>query len=105
MLKKSQRLKRNEFETLLKKGKRIHNKYFTLVYIGGAETKCGVIVSKKTVKKATERNLVRRRVYSILNKNMDLIKNKHVYIGTKKGILDVKYKDLKKFLIEELNKM
>ena len=105
MLKKNQRLKRDEFEFLLKKGKRMHDKYFVLTYINANETKCGVVVSKKISKKATDRNLIRRRVYSILGENMDLIKDKHISISAKKCILDVKYRDLRKRIMEVLNKI
>ncbi len=105
MLKKNQRLKRNEFEILLKKGKRIHNKHFVLTYINANETKCGVVVSKKISKKATDRNLIRRRVYSILGENMVLIENKHVSVSVKKSVLDIKYTNLEKSIIEELSKI
>ncbi len=105
MLKKNQRLKRDEFEFLLKKGKRIHDRYFVLTYINANETKCGVVVSKKISKKATDRNLIRRRMYSILGENMHLIKDKHISVGTKKGVLDIKHRDLSKYIVKVLNKI
>jgi ribonuclease P protein component len=70
MLKKKHRLSRREFETLLKKGRRFSGTHLTLLTAKISHAvdipKFSVVVSKKTAKRATARNLVRRRVYALL---------------------------------------
>lgn len=78
MLPKRQRLSRREFAYLLRRGKRIHGERCSLVYIrsrtsetdtADPATKYGVVVSKKTARKAVMRHLLRRRLYAIFRQH------------------------------------
>lgn len=95
MLKKKQRLSRSEFASLLQKGKRIHTPHFSFVYIFAEKTKCGLVVSKKTAKKATERNLLRRRIYSVFGENFPFLQNVHCALLTRPSISTLSYLELK----------
>ncbi len=66
MLPKKQRLTRREFDALLRSGRRVSGTTLTVVYRPGAALKCGVVVGKKTARKAVARHLLRRRIFSIL---------------------------------------
>jgi ribonuclease P protein component len=68
MLPKRERLSRREFEYLRTVGRRTHGAHLTLLThpTTQARGKCAVVVSKKTARKATARNLLRRRVYAQL---------------------------------------
>lgn len=94
MLKKKQRLSRNEFTNLMKKGRRVHDTHLSLVFTPGTETKCGLVVSKKVAKNATARNLLRRRVYVVLGKNLAVLTNKHVVVLTKPSIQTLSFEEL-----------
>ncbi len=72
MLPKTSRISRENFSELLKSSKFYHSPHFIL-RVGNAalgRARFGVSVSKKISKKAVTRNLIRRRVYSILNKKI-----------------------------------
>lgn len=105
MLKKKQRLSRSDFSQLLRKGKRFHDTYLTLVSLVSTSTKCGLVVSKKTAKKAVERNLLRRRVYSVLGDNLSKIENRHIAVLTKKNITDLSFPELEKELLHALDEL
>lgn len=66
MLKKQERLSRQEFSAHFAVGKRIHTELFSLIYSPGSVLKASAVVSKKVAKKAHERNTLRRRIYATL---------------------------------------
>lgn len=68
MISKNQRLSKNRVEYLLKKGISKNNSFLGLKYLPNNLSFCrfSVVVSKKIAKLATERNLVRRQIYTIL---------------------------------------
>lgn len=108
MLKRNQRLSRDEFKTLLRSGKRLHTEYFTLVWIKGtqeAEMKCGLSVGKKVTSKATQRNKLRRVLYDTVKKHHTLIQGKHVAILTKRNIVDLSYTQLEQKVTQALQKL
>ncbi|HCC05560.1 TPA: ribonuclease P protein component [Patescibacteria group bacterium] len=95
MLKKKQRLSRADFTNLLKKGKRLHSPYFSLLYMGAQETKCGLVVGKKIAKKATMRNKVRRQIYAIFGENLTVLSKVHCALLTRPNITSLTYFELK----------
>jgi ribonuclease P protein component len=69
MLPKSLRLSAAEVKEVLAKGKSLKIGPFTAKYLDGrSPLGVAVIVSKKTAKKATERNSLRRKVYLEIEK-------------------------------------
>lgn len=68
MLPKSKRLPRAQFAPLLASRSFFNSPSFTLRYAASSSgSKAAVSVSKKVSKKATDRNSIRRRVYSVLS--------------------------------------
>lgn len=94
MLKKEQKLSRDEFSTLFHEGKRIHSDAFSCIY-GKAATslpKAGVVISKKVIPGVIKRNLLKRRLYNV-------IQNNHEYdtiLMAKKGIEGKSFAELTK---------
>lgn len=63
-------------------------------------TRFAVVVSKKVMKTAVGRNRIRRRVYEVLRKNMDLIpKNRdYIFVVYSKDIIKISSDELEKTL-------
>ena len=91
MLRKEQRLSRNEFSTVFESGKRIHSDAFTLIYSPTvAQPKASVVVSKKIAGGVIVRNLLKRRLYNV-------IKTEFVHdtiLLAKKGVKEKKFEEL-----------
>ena len=66
--KKSERLSKNDVSWLLRKGNKFNNNFFSVKFSLNKNTFCrySVVVSKKTLNLATERNQIRRQFYEIL---------------------------------------
>lgn len=77
MLPKKRKVGTELFPTILKRGKTVSSKYFSFKFApvsGATESRFSFVVSGKVSKKATERNLLRRRGYVVLKKNNALKK-------------------------------
>ena len=102
MLKKIHKISQKEFQPLLKTGKYNQNQFFTLVSgvlpektLNNKGFKCAVVTSKQVSKKAIERNRVRRRIYSIMQKNQNSLKNNGFYIFlTKKTAVKAEFSEI-----------
>ena len=68
MLKKRERLSKNETKKLLKKSDKINNNFFAIKFRLNKIPFCrySVAVSKKVLKPATKRNYLRRQLYEII---------------------------------------
>lgn len=66
MLSKKERLTRQDFSRFFSSGRRYHSSFFTLVYTPSPALHASVVVPKKVVPKAVDRNTIRRRLYSTL---------------------------------------
>lgn len=66
MLKRNERLTREQFSVFGRKGKRFHSEYATISYTPNPTFHAAVVVSKKVSKSAVTRNTLRRRVYGLL---------------------------------------
>lgn len=75
---------------------RAHGTFFSLSYgpIEGADAKCAVVVSKKVAVKATDRNLIKRRVRGILLPLMSKAAPAGVMLIAKKGASGASFQDL-----------
>ena len=69
-------------------------------------TRFAVVVSKKVEKTAVGRNRIRRRIYEVLRRNLEMIPGKrdYIFIVFNKDVARLAYKDLEKIvgeLVEE----
>ena len=80
MLPKENRLtKKRDFEKVLKRGKGFKQKTLFLKTIENdlPQSRFGIIVSKKTARKAVDRNKIKRQIREIIWKNIKKIKKGH----------------------------
>lgn len=77
-----------------------YGKFFTVKYMHSEEKKYAIIVSKKYDKKATERNKIKRKIRTILVKNIDLFPSGFTLIMMKNssGETSKMYNELEKDL-------
>ena len=74
-------------------------------FIKEPEKRFAIVISKNTIKKATDRNLLRRRCYSIIQKNLTRIKNGVLGIFlAKKGVEKLKFIEMEKEIVGLLKK-
>lgn len=60
--------------------------------------KFAIIVSSASYKRAVDRNLLRRRLYAIVEKSLSLVPGLYLTVTLKKGALAVTYSTLQKEL-------
>lgn len=97
MLAKKNRLPKNEFKKVFKNGRRLHNKYFTLIYHANPMLKspqAAVVVSKKVAKNAVDRNKIKRRIRAVIQEHIEKIQNHQVIVLTKPLIQKAAYQDI-----------
>lgn len=91
MLKKTNRLNQAEFTHFFKVGKRSHSGSIQLIYSPYHRFHGSVVVPKKLVKKAVDRNKLRRQLYSSLHSLLVNKKQTGVYIVVvKRNSLELK---------------
>ncbi|MEI8223932.1 MAG: ribonuclease P protein component [bacterium] len=96
MLSRTYRIAKHHFPAV-SRGKVVQNEYMRIVIKQDPQlnnSKFAVIVSNKIAKKAVVRNLIRRQVYSILEKNRDYSPNSFISLFPKKA--DVSFEVLQK---------
>lgn len=98
MVPKRQRLSRADFERVLTRGKRLHGTNLTLIVLAAPQHKCGVVVGKKTARKANARNLLRRRVYSVCAQHLPTLPLLHIAVLTRPSVSALSYSALKEEL-------
>ncbi len=102
-------LKKNkEFKLVFKKGKNIRSSSLYVRYISRDKLKpdfyaknnsiFGITISKKISKKAVDRNLLKRRIKSIIQQNEKKNKNFVTVICPTKACLSIEFETLKKEL-------
>lgn len=67
--------------------------------------KYAVVISKKIEKSAVKRNLLKRRIFSILRQEMPKSFNGAVVIFPKKNYKDLSFSDIKKEILSLLQKL
>ena len=89
--------KSKEYNLVFTNGKKIKSRNFTLQYLNNkiSKIRVGIIASKK-IGNATQRNFVKRRIRSLIEKNFSetLIFTKDYVIVAKKGVLIEKFDSL-----------
>lgn len=96
MLPKNSRISRKEFPNLLKSSSFYHSPHFSLRVAHSTKPQIAVSVSKKISKKATDRNTVRRKTYSVIYKYLKRLKPKMMLFVAKKGADNIKGVNLEK---------
>ena len=86
------------------KGKTVRTPKMSLVFAENTRgfTRMAVVVSKKVMKTAVGRNRIRRRVYEVLRKNIDLIPKgtDYIFVVFSKDVIDMPFSSLEKLLGE-----
>lgn len=91
MLKKEQRLTRDQFNVVFAGGKRIHSDAFTLIYSPTKELpRASVVVSKKIAGGVIIRNILKRRLYNVIKTELIF----DTILLTKKGVKGKKFEEL-----------
>jgi ribonuclease P protein component len=96
MLPKSKRLTKEDF-TATRPKIVFRGELFDIAVVSLPSQKFGCVISKKTLKKAVERNLVKRRIFAILE-TINLEVNSSFIIYPKKTSLTAPYSHLKNTL-------
>lgn len=98
MLPKNRRLDKSLFNEVIKKGRSIHSKNISVSILKGSEiedSRFAFVVSKKVAKKAVNRNLMKRRGYSVLkNLSKEIKKGFLVVFFFKKGSESLTFKEI-----------
>jgi ribonuclease P protein component len=100
MLPKSKRLTKQDF-TITRPKIFFRGELFDLAFCVLTTQKVGCVISKKTLKKATDRNFVRRRFYSLFL-DIKVPKNYSIIVYPKKNSLTYSYKELQGILTQAL---
>lgn len=97
---------KNEYTEIINNNKFIKNNYYIIYYIKAKkETRYGISIPKKTGK-AVIRNKIKRRIKNIIdNNNLIIPKSFDYVIISRKGILNLNYKDLETNLITLIKKI
>jgi|SRR3989344_471980 len=104
MLPQKRRVTTALFPKAVKRGKQLSSGHFSFKYSRDSnikESKFSFVVSGSVLKKATDRNLIKRRGYSIIRKNNKTIK-KLPLVGiffVKKGVGDISYTQMENEII------
>ncbi len=104
MIPKTNRINREDFEKVMKKGGFQSSGLFSLRFLKNPlnSTHFSVVASKKVAKNAVLRNKIRRRAYSILHKN---IKNPYfIILIRKKGVEKATFTEVEADIISVLEK-
>ncbi len=95
---------RKDFEHLFAQGKTVHSSTFSLKFINNSSTenRFAVVVSTKVSKKATVRNLIKRRLREIIRRDLLPVIHGHYDIAflTRSGIEKLSYNELRTFVSE-----
>jgi len=109
MLKKTNRLLKNtDFARIMRRGRAIASGDFLLKYVktDGSQPRFGFMISAKVSKKATERNILKRRMREIIRRNIGVPSGgcDFVFIA-RKSALDLNFNELKEEIIRLLGKI
>jgi ribonuclease P protein component len=110
MLSKKNKLSAKLFSLFGRSGRLFHSDNLTLRYgakvLSGDDYKVSVVVSRKVSPKAVQRNLLKRKVFSIVRNSKENLKPKSVYIFyLKKTINGVEIRDIEKEVNNLLRKV
>jgi ribonuclease P protein component len=107
MLTKTQRLSKQQVQYLLKKGNYFSNSYLGIKFLTNKVqiNRFSVIISKKTLASAVDRNKIRRQLYEIIRQNpLDLPNQFDCLIMVKPPLIQLPSDQIQKILLESLQK-
>lgn len=107
MIPKLNRINREDFEKILKKGRLQNSGLFSLRFLENPynTTNIGVVVSKKVAKTAVSRNKIRRRAYSLVQKYLKPLKPPYfLAFFAKKGAEKAAFKEVEAEISDLLQK-
>lgn len=109
MLSRIQRLRlQRDIDAVQRYGRSIGNRHFFIKFIPSKSkiSRATVVVSVKAAKKAVDRNRIKRRVRSILEKNLRLVSKPHdLMIIIKKSALSLSFAELNRLLTSQIQKI
>lgn len=96
MLSRTNRLYTKHVDAVMEKGRVVHSSLFLLRSLAGQiDTRIGVVAPRKTVKKAVDRNKIRRIVYHAVRPlTQKGITGNHIVIIAKPAVLDMSVQDV-----------
>lgn len=105
-MKKAQIVKKSkDFNRIIGKREGKSNNYFIINKEKGSNTKFGITFTKH-IGNAVTRNKLKRRIKSIIDNNKNIYdKNTTYIIIAKKNVLDLKYNEMEKELVNLFNKL
>ena len=104
MLSKKNRLDKHDYKTVFNKGKTSHTPLLMVKSLLSEVPRFSVVVPKKVLKKAYQRNDLRRYVYNILKEQIDSAKNTSTIFILKRGFEESKKAELHAEVLEVLHK-
>jgi ribonuclease P protein component len=106
MLSKKNRLDKHEYKTVFNTGKTLHTPLLMIKSLKKAENKrFSVVIPKKVLKKAYQRNALRRYVYNILKEELASIDDIEVIFIVKKEFNNSNKEVLKEEVLSVLGKL
>ena len=107
MLKQSERLSRIQTGWLLRKGKRFNNDFFSIKFCLNKKPFCrySVVVSKKVLKLATDRNYLRRQFYEILRQRKATHEGYDYMVFIRPTVLKLNFAAKKEKILTTLDKL
>jgi ribonuclease P protein component len=108
MLKRIYRItKDKEFQAIYRRGRFQSTALFSINYLPAKRdlSRIGIVVSKKITKKATERNLIKRRVREIARELHPRLKgNFDIIISVKKPVAEADFQEMKNTITKMFEK-
>ena len=109
MLPRENRLQKSrDFDFVYKKGRFFNTKFFGLKYVknGLLQSRIGFVVSTKVHKKATKRNLLKRRMREVVRLNLDNIRpGFDVVITSRTGAWELEYREIERDMLFMLKRI
>ena len=105
MLSKQNRLDKHQYNQVFKEGKTLHSPFFMMKYIENPENKrFSVVVPKKVLKKAYQRNTLRRFIYNAIRFELENISAGDYIFVLKKINNEYTKEDVVKSIFEYIQK-
>jgi len=92
--KKKEKLRKKDIYLILKIGKKVHSKFFTIYYNDSEQPKFGISL-RKGIKGAVKRNKLKRRLRAVIRKII-LINKKEFFLIANKYSVDLAYNNIEK---------